>query len=1714
MKRTVSLSWLMALFVGAAVAADGSVASRVIPNNLTGTTSVNDSGVVARTTTNRTTVSRGTDSASRTTTGRTTANRSTTSRGTDSSARTTTRDVTSRTATTSRGTVSRAGTGTAKTTVSRVATGDINANPAVRRAGVTLRPSFADYGGRATIAGTGTQTGSNIRSDIQKLSGRAAKNTLGTREAIQETKEKLEMAAELNKSCQDQYNECMDQFCAVVDANQKRCSCSSNLSKYAKVEKAVTEANTKLNDVAQAIRYVGLSADEIRAIMSETEAEEALKKTRDTSATRNMLTQIESMIKNPTSNSSTYVSENEFGLDMDLTFSSDPIDIFNLDFLSLGSNSSSISNMRGAELYNTAKKRCKTILTQCEEVGATQTQIIGNYDLAIDHDCIAYEDGLKKMNATLLSNVKSANLMLQKARLAVLQDKNQYDALGCVAALENCMKDDMVCGEDYLQCVDPTKAYIDENGEVVLGQDITVIQSFMTKYNNAEINRDFLADAYGTTISPNKCKGDGKCVVKYLLQKIGTKQKVTDEGMCRAVLDKCQAYTYNDGKYQPYNDIVVNYIQRAMINVKAAQQRIISDYASSCVAEVATCYNQQVTQVTSWASYASKSDIKSVMRGACRSVALTCGLAIFTGEPQIEKNVTLVIEDKNYTVSDCKYITDDSYTYGSAKYNSAIIDCISDMFYASLLCDENDTDCYEQYAGGGSSGGSGDSGGGSGDSGDSGGGTTIYTISYNCNGGSGSIASQTCNSGTTVNLAAVSGCGTKNGNNPTGWNGGATQTACSGNRTFTAQWPSSSDSGGGTTTYTISYNCNGGSGSIASQTCASGTTVNLAAVSGCGTKNGNSPTGWNGGATQTTCSGNRTFTAQWPSSGGGGGGTTTYTISYNCNGGSGSIASQTCTSGTTVNLAAVSGCGTKNGNSPTGWNDGATQTACSGNRTFTAQWPSSGGETTCNADTEVQASECTAGNVGQNGCVSTGCKCKENYVLENGQCVPAGQSLTTHTITYVCNDNAGTTQSVSCNDGLIINDPVMETVCREKTGCAPNGWNTVYENPCDSDKTINADWSCSGTTYYTIQYICDDDGNNTATQQCPENGSARIDKIASQVCGRKAGYIVKGWDTESPIQCTRPIITVNAEWDRLYNITYDCNGGDSSVSNESCRAGSTVDVTDVSGCGKRSGFNLTGWDYEGPTYECNGDKTFTAQWEPKSGSELLKYTITYECVGGDGDIDKTTQLCTENESTPLVDVSGCGINSGYNLVGWIDGFGNHNVQNYTCVGDTTFWAEWSQMCDPASERYNSNCTNSNVGTGLGGCVRENCACNSVRVPSNGQCVDPCGGNVDNAYASSDCPTGTESNCLAKYCVCGPNYEPNNDRTQCVPISNCPSHSDVPYATADKCSSTDADYVDGGCVTNTCRCENGYYTLDGECRQQPSDSDYAPGQDACGSGPDADGTWEGCVLKNYKCNSDTVVGVDNDNNPACVDPCKDVDNYAALIMTADRTCSRTTSGDSGCVAQYCRCNLGYAPEGNACVAQIYQLCYDCGNGASGSVPGCELISPTGTMYPVLATPSCTKDGYDFTGWECEGENYDPGEAADFYGKDVTCNAVWSQSTVQCPEHQVKSSQCGGGAVTEPTEEGCVSTTCACAEGYVAEPVSGPIPVNGPAAVCRKPCAGVAGITTIDMSCTGVCMPGDETCDRACAGPYCACDAGYIVELDSANNPICVEDDSGF
>jgi hypothetical protein len=151
------------------------------------------------------------------------------------------------------------------------------------------------------------------------------------------------------------------------------------------------------------------------------------------------------------------------------------------------------------------------------------------------------------------------------------------------------------------------------------------------------------------------------------MDKIGTGDTTT--GLCRPVLDKCRRVTYDaKDNYDPKNEVIKNYIQRTMTNISSMQKRIISDYASTCLSDISTCYSQQVAQVSAWSPNANLDIVYKIMQGACRSVALTCAYAVFGAET--DKATDGACPRTDVGTDPC-------------------IESISEVFYQSLLCPVN-----------------------------------------------------------------------------------------------------------------------------------------------------------------------------------------------------------------------------------------------------------------------------------------------------------------------------------------------------------------------------------------------------------------------------------------------------------------------------------------------------------------------------------------------------------------------------------------------------------------------------------------------------------------------------------------------------------------------------------------------------------------------------------------------------------------------------------------------------------------------------------------------------------------------------------------------------------------------------------------------------------------------------------------------------------------
>ena len=222
-----------------------------------------------------------------------------------------------------------------------------------------------------------------------------------------------------------------------------------------------------------------------------------------------------------------------------------------------------------------------------------------------------------------------------------------------------------------------------------------------------------------------------------------------------------------------------------------------------------------------------------------------------------------------------------------------------------------------------------------------------YTLSYNANGGSGSMSSQTVTEGQAAKLKTntfiktgyyFTGWNTKANGSGTSYSDGAYATFY-GNTTLYAQWQKYADP-------VITFNKNDGSGTTVTQTVPYGESATLNANSF--TRTGYTFTGWNtkadgsgtayGDGASISPSSNITLYAQWQPN--------TYSLSFDSNGGSGSMASQIVTEGQATTLK--SNTFTKTGHTFTAWNTKADGTGTAyndgadvtlhGNTTLYAQW--------------------------------------------------------------------------------------------------------------------------------------------------------------------------------------------------------------------------------------------------------------------------------------------------------------------------------------------------------------------------------------------------------------------------------------------------------------------------------------------------------------------------------------------------------------------------------------------------------------------------------------------------------------------------------------------------------------------------------------------------------------------------------------------------------
>lgn len=579
--------------------------------------------------------------------------------------------------------------------------------------------------------------------------------------------------------------------------------------------------------------------------------------------------------------------------------------------------------------------------------------------------------------------------------------------------------------------------------------------------------------------------------------------------------------------------------------------------------------------------------------------------------------------------------------------------------------------------------------------------TNKYTVTFDKNNGTGTMADQTFTYG--VKQALTKNAFARTGYTFAGWN---TQANGKGTTYTDQQEVTSLSATDGATirlyaqwtaiSYTVTYD---GNGSTAGSTASSSHTYDTAkALTANGfTKTGYTFKGWNtkadGSGTSyadkasvknlsSTNGATVTLYAQWTAN--------KYTVAYNANGGSGTMATDTVSYGT--GYVTKTNAFTRTGYTFKGWNEKADGTGTdwtnwigkswawtyTKNITLYAQWTANQYQLTLNPN---------------NGSFSDGttvAKTLNPDLIYNGYnwCDISGQKVSRTGYTF---------------DGWYDKASGGEKVYDVNGSCVTGTYwkNNIYQHT--GNLTVYAHWTAKNVT---VTFHRNTDSNDTTTSQ----QTFTYDVVGQKFTDKgwsKTGYTLLGWSTDKNatnasysvtngvsddwINKNSPKVDLYGVWKaNIYTVKYDGNGNTGGSTANSSHTYDTAKALTANGY-TRTGYSFNGWntkaDGSGTAY---ADKASVKNLSSTNGATVTlyaqwtanKYTVTYNANGGTGTM--ANQELTYDKSATLN--ANTFKRTGYRFNGWntkADGTGTSyadkaSVKNLTANSDgtVTLYAKW------------------------------------------------------------------------------------------------------------------------------------------------------------------------------------------------------------------------------------------------------------------------------------------------------------------------------------------------------------------------------------------------------------------------------------------------------
>jgi len=532
-----------------------------------------------------------------------------------------------------------------------------------------------------------------------------------------------------------------------------------------------------------------------------------------------------------------------------------------------------------------------------------------------------------------------------------------------------------------------------------------------------------------------------------------------------------------------------------------------------------------------------------------------------------------------------------------------------------------------------------------------GGTTKTYMITFNANGGDGTVPGpQSVNAGSGISLPNEGGL-SKTGYIFGGWNTRADGTGYNysadsayiveSDVTLYARW--------NIATYTVIFNLNGGSGTPPlTQTVEAGSGITLPDGSGL-SKTGFTFGGWNTNTSGTGTNYNAgssysptdhiTLYANWEAAG-------PFTVTFNANGGSGTPPPvQTVQAGSGITLPDGSGL------SKTDYNFGSWNTNISGNGTNY----NAGSSYIPTGDITLYARWITAG-------------------------------ISNYTITF---DVSGWSETLpspqTINQGGKVTEPAVMARAGFtfggwfKEAALANQWNFASDT-VTGNTTLYAKWNIN---QYTVTFN-DNNGTSASSPQTIDHGG----RVTEPLAMTRDGYTFGGWFKEAELanqwnlasDTVTDNITLYAKWDiNQYTVTFNANRGTPAPAQQTIDHGGKV--TEPAAM-TRTGYTFDGWFKEAALtneWDLTSDTvsvniTLYAKWK------INQYTVSFRADGG----TPAPRQQTVNHGGKVIEPEGI-TKEGYRLGGWFKeaAFTNGwDFEENTVTANMSLYAKWNEYTPP------------------------------------------------------------------------------------------------------------------------------------------------------------------------------------------------------------------------------------------------------------------------------------------------------------------------------------------------------------------------------------------------------------------------------------------------